>query len=771
MHCHYCGKRLPISKVLRGHTFCSLEHQELHLSSGATEAFDRLRESFDPSPPKRPKAEQAREGAVLFQPDQPQLEPLGTPPPVRAEETVQDAPSTPEVIALSDAIAETPVAESQPVEAEQQGQERSSAHELAALMEGVGSSIEPQTVEAGLEDDIPSPALVVASPIESSETTEASDLPQAWSLFGLSSILNQPAFSLKGPGAEPTSGGIQLPTTGAPELPVRNSSPVIVDISGTRTRGPVDAAPISSHPTWRNVAPGYPPVIVTDSATLVVDPKAAGFIPVAMGTYPGEGPSPLRENEAIDPPLRKPQLPSAQPERQLPFDLSELWASLEPAGLSEIPWQPRQWFTTVSLAPMSALAPQCDVVLKLAAASRDKATPVAAAGCIAMEFAVPAPSKVVTATAAPHLAATIDPSLPRSHREALARPGSLAPGPVFGQQPTAIVTAWPGEPPARIEAFSSVPVDVNQSLPRTDTAVLAAEGLSPEPRACAVERPIAKVSPPSVEIGSAETSSVPALRHPAPVSMAAPSLPASSSISLLPQEAHRLPAGVNAQQPGPAIAHLRPALPSPWSLVTCAPSLAISGAAPKPSNVCHPAPLEITANQGHVEGIAWSPGQRGYRLLPSLPGPGGIAIPQAPAQAPAQFLALTALRPASEGTASPDLIRIRVHATPMSVLALNFQRPRTEEEIGLPWSGLFLEDSLKLACINSALAPLQIAGEVPTEPGTVLPAFCSNEYAPALGWATSSDRAWGEAVPPNQPIRSIVPFSALTRVAGSVAAF
>lgn len=773
MHCHYCGKRLAISKVLRGHTFCSREHQELHLSSGATEALDRLRDSFDPSLPRRPKAKQAREGAVLVQPDQPQLETVETPQPVRAEETVLEASPTPEVVALGDAIAETSVAEPQPIDAEQQDRDRTSAHDLTALMEGVGSSIEPQTVQAGQEENVASPALAAAGPTESAETTAASDLPEAWSLFGVSSFLNQPAFSMKGPSGEPTSGAIQLPTTTAREIPFQNSSPVVVDISGTRSRGPVDAGPMPGNPTWRNVAPGYPPVIVSDSTTLVVDPKAADFIPVAMGKpYLGEGPPPLPANEAIDPPLRRPQLRLAQPEPQAAFDLSELWASLEPAGPSEIRWQPRQWFSTVSPTPMGALAPQCEVVLKLAPARRDKATAVAGSGFIAIEFAVPARLQVAIATAAAHLPATANPNLPHSQREVIARSGSLAPGPVFGQQPAAILTAWHGEPVARVQAFSSVPVDVGESLPRTDKAVLTAAGLSPDPRACAVESPVATVPPPSMEMGSAEMSSPPALQHAAPVSIAAPSLRASSTISPLHQEANRLPAGVSEQQYSAAIAHLRPSLPSPWSLVTWAPSLAISSAAPKPSDLYNPAPLEVTADQGHVEGILpWSPGQRGFRLLPSLPSPGGIAIPEAPAQAPAQFLSLTALRPGSAGTASPDLIRIRVHAAPMSVLALNFQPSEIKEEIGLPLSGPFLEDSLKLACVDSALQSFQISGEVPAESSTVLPAFCSNRYSPVLGLASSNDRAWGEAVPPNQPISSVAPFSALNRMPGSVAAF
>jgi hypothetical protein len=769
MNCHYCGKRLPISKVLRGHTFCSLEHQELYLSSDGTEAFDRLRESFDASPPRRPKSKQARQGTDLrlIQPDQPHLEPLGTPQPAPAEERVQEALLTPEVVNLMDAVAETPVAGSQSIDAELQHREGSSADELTALMEGLGGNIEPQPAEAGFEDNSASPALVV-SPIESAQTTAASDLPEAGSLFGLSSV-DQPAFSLKGPGAEPISGSIQLPATTG-RASVENSSPAIVDISETLIRKPVDAGPMPSYPTWRNVAPGYPPVIAWDSTTLLVDPKAGDFVPVSTGKpYPGEAPPRLRENEAIDPPLRNPRLPSGQPKRQSAFGLADLWAGLEPADLSEIRWQPRQWFTTVSPSPVDALAPQDDLVLELAATRPDQATATAGADFMAIGFAVPVRWQVATATTAPQIPPITNPNLP-SHQGAIAGSGSLAP--VASEQPVTMIAAWRGEQVARVQAFSSPRVEVGQNLPRTNKAALTAVGLKPGPRACAMESPIATVPPPTVEVVSAEMSSPAALQDLAPVSFTAPTLRSSRDIDSLQQRPYCLPAGANEQQCGPAIAHLQPSLPSPWSLVTWAPSLAISSAAPKPSNVCNPAPFEVTADQGHVKGIPpWFPGKRGYRLLPSLPGPNGIAVPEAPAQAPVQLLALTAVPPGSEDTASPDLIRVRVHATPMSILALNLQPLEARAEIGLPLSGPLSEDSLRLASVDSARESFQISSEVPAHSSTVLPAFCSSLNSPVLGLALSNNRAWSEPVPPHRPMRPVAPFSALNRVAGSVAAF
>jgi hypothetical protein len=342
---------------------------------------------------------------------------------------------------------------------------------------------------------------------------------------------------------------------------------------------------------------------------------------------------------------------------------------------------------------------------------------------------------------------------------------------MFGHQ-AAVITAWPGDPVPRVQAFPSFPADLNQNLPRTDKAVLAAAGLSPDSTACAVAGPIVAVPPQMVEMGSAEMSSAAILQYPPPMSFSAPSLPSSSDISSLQQEAYRLPESTNDPLYSAPIAHLRPSLPAPWSLVTWAPSLTISGAACKPSNIYNPAQLDVTADHGRVEGIPpWSPGQRGYRLLPSLPSPGGILIPEAPAQARAQLIPLTASRPDSQGTASPDLIRIRVHATPMSVLAVNFEKPAIKEEIGLQLSGRFFEDSLKVASVDSALESFQISSEVAAESNTVLPAFSPNRYSPVLGVASSNESAWGGPVPPNRPLRPVAPFSALNRVAGSVAAF
>src|SRR5271163_3036049 len=78
MVCQYCNKRLGLIQRLKGQTFCSPEHQELHFGL----SFERLRESVTEStaikvkplwPPSKAKPPETEPDASQAKGEQPQL--------------------------------------------------------------------------------------------------------------------------------------------------------------------------------------------------------------------------------------------------------------------------------------------------------------------------------------------------------------------------------------------------------------------------------------------------------------------------------------------------------------------------------------------------------------------------------------------------------------------------------------------------------------------------------------------------------------------------
>lgn len=770
MNCQYCGKRLSFTRRLKGHTFCSLEHQELHYGGG-TAAFERLRDSFDNTPAKKPDPKHAREGTI-FEPAkwQTQTGPPAAPQQIEVVETVERGSASLEIAALGNAISDTSESDSLAVEASEQVHEvteASSVRELAALIEGVGNNegSAPQFTEAAAqEDEDAAPALVVSGPMDSAETAIESEPPEAWFLRDLRAVQDRRSLSLKSPVAEPISTVIEGPTTTARDLLSRGSWPVVVDISAKST---VDAGTLGANPTWGDVPPGYPPVIVSGSATLVLDSKAAGFVPLPPGECcPGTGPARLFANDAIEPPAREPELPLTQLDQRSAPDLPALLE--RPFAASELR-QPRQWFGTILPVPMDALIPECPVVRRFAVARQEYGgVPPASAFAVVASPAAMGWNAVVTPGA--HLPAATMLRRPQNSEEMGSISGSLGLANTNSRGTTDLVGAIAGGSASIVETYPWVEFEVDGWRPQTSTVrPQIPQGLPADTNTITVGHSIATFTPPTIDTAAAEVTVAPCL-HSTQLSIGAPSLPQSSEPLPLQGGARPLPVAVDESQYAKAITHLQPSLPSPWSLITWAPSLAISIPAAERSILGTAAQVEAIANQGTVEGLRpWSPGQRCYRLMPSLPQPGVIAsMPEAPAQAPVQLLAMKSLAPGSEGTSPPDLASVRVQPVSMSVLALKaFPGPRVLEIVP-PLSGLSLEDGIQLT--GAFQNHLGIFSDLHAECPAVLPAFVPNQAAHAPRPVPSNDRIWGEPIPPDKALDPIKPFSAVHRVPESMSA-
>src|SRR5580704_8474349 len=109
MRCQYCQKRLGVTKLLKGETFCSAEHRELHLDAQAAASYERLRASFNDPLPKEPlpersetKLEPAPAGSVRAEPVE--ASPIRVSPLVEAQarKAVEEAAPTLEIASLID---------------------------------------------------------------------------------------------------------------------------------------------------------------------------------------------------------------------------------------------------------------------------------------------------------------------------------------------------------------------------------------------------------------------------------------------------------------------------------------------------------------------------------------------------------------------------------------------------------------------------------------------------------------------------------------------
>src|SRR5271155_913871 len=200
MNCQYCNKRLGIIQRLKGLSFCSAEHQELHFGL----SFERLRASVAEFTPDKPEPDQS---PAKPEPAAAELE-QSVAKPVQAQANGE----------LAKAKLEQPQANPAPAQPLAK-QERPQAEPVAEP--------KPQAVKAPQEA---SPALEIASLVEAVGTATGVDLPEAPFLPELPSRQHQAAFTLKSYTAEPvfaTVGAVQLPVNTA-QKPLLRASPSLV---------------------------------------------------------------------------------------------------------------------------------------------------------------------------------------------------------------------------------------------------------------------------------------------------------------------------------------------------------------------------------------------------------------------------------------------------------------------------------------------------------------------------------------------------------------
>src|SRR5579863_5962503 len=228
MRCQYCNKRLGVIQLLKGESFCSAEHRELNFGL----SFERLRDSVAEFTPDSITPELLKTKAELAQ--------------ARAEQSLANA-----------------VEPVQPQVPREPTQQTTSVAELHARLAKEQST----AVEVAAPAEIASPVETVPQIVE---RTVGPDLPEAPFLLELPFPRIQPALRPKSYGAQPMASAVQRPVSPIPvqEPLIRSAPSLVLDVSPAPSSSTV--APAGSQATWRSVPQGYPPVVVSASATLVL---------------------------------------------------------------------------------------------------------------------------------------------------------------------------------------------------------------------------------------------------------------------------------------------------------------------------------------------------------------------------------------------------------------------------------------------------------------------------------------------------------------------
>jgi hypothetical protein len=709
MFCQYCNKKLGIIQRLKGLQFCSLEHQELHFGL----SFERLRESVtEVTVPKvKPLWPQAKQD----------------PPPADPEKT--------------QANAEQPPAE------------------LAA---------EAVTIEASGEA---SPTLELASLVEAVGTDSVSDLPETASFLPeLPSRQDQPAAPLKTYDVEElVSAGVRLPASPAPEPLLRGSRSVALDVSPAQP--PAEVTPIASQATWRPVPQGYPPVVVSASATLLLDSNGAKMIPLRMGEpNRGKGPVPPSQDVSIETRVPQPRLPSR------PTDGSPGLSFAPPpqVGIYSPFWQGRLGSHPPLPLLTGILRPQRDLVRLAPPPMHQHFGGLSSFTFFAAEPYIAVAPREPRVVSASLLEATISPRRtmstvqPAQISRASGLPKSSKPLPVAPADPL------PCEPSFGELDSPWLSSAVTGRLPESVTISLSGPiGLSRAEDAAPLAHPSAISVPPAVAPAPSVPSALPTLLLSKPATTVAElAMPFWSDTRPLSRDAYRLPSQVSEREWIQSGAYLHPSSPSPMSLVTWSHSLAISIPARNPSNLGGPAPVGVSAVQWRPRALRLlSPSQRGHRITPLLPQPNGVTwTPVAPRPTAQRVLAIRAIAPGSGGTAAPSLTPVRVQPAAMTVLPPTAAPVDIESVTGLVFFGQSSEDTLRFASVDIAHGTANMACNLLTNSGTVLPSFSDERQAPAIAAALPSQKVWMDAIPPAPAVGKIPSFSALQRLACSLTA-
>jgi len=708
MICQYCKKRLGIIQRLKGLSFCSLEHQELYFGL----SFERLRDSVTEYTPYKPKPER----------------PEAKPEPAQVElEQSQDNPVPPQP------MSEQPQAE---------------------------TVVDVQASEAV---EVISPTLGVASLAGAVGTTTGIDLPEAGFLPELPSRQHQPASALK-TYAEPV---IAAPVSPAQELGLRASPALVLDVSPVQPE--VEVAAVESQATWLPVPEGYPPVVVTASATLLLDSNAAQLIALQMGEpCRGQGPvppSPTAAIEALSPP---PRLPSGHADSYP----ASLFARPPQLAACDPSWAPRIGSGYPAPALTGALYPQADVP-RVAPLVTYQSSGSFSGFQFFIAPNIPVSSAETQIAPDAHLPATIIPRNTVSSEKPQATPGPWALENTARQFVVESATPLLSEPSFRQVTSTWLETAVAGQLPSIPTVPpQALSGLSLATDTIALECSNAMNVPPAVETAPAVTSALPCLLLSNPSPIAAPEMPSWSTTQPLSREACRLPVPVSEQQYAHSAAYLHLSSPSPSSLVTWSQSLSISGPACQPSDLNRPAPIALSARPGHVDALPpSSPSRRGQRLTPLKPQPTGVVwMPVAPIEASLQLPANEPIGPGSEGTEPPTLTAARAQPASMPVRPLAPSPFAMERQTGPVASGPCSDEALKLTSIDMTHAILNSVCGLRSESSAALPSLSTERQAFSIAMAPCSHRVeWGPA-PPNQPESTVQPLSAVTRSACSVTA-
>jgi hypothetical protein len=721
MVCQYCNKRLGIIQRLKGQSFCSLEHQELHFGL----SFERLRDSVTEITPNKIEPRQSRHKPDWM---------------IAKEEQSKTAPAP-----QAEQMVALPASEA--------------AKEASPALEA------PVTLEA-------SPTLEIASLVEAVGTSTGVDLPEAPFLHELPAHQDQPASPLKSYAEALVSAAVQLPVSPTQKVPLRASPSRVLDILPARP--PVEITPVASQPTFRSVPQvpqGYPPVVVSASATLLLDSKDAKLLPLPLGEpFRGKGPVPLTQSDAIETPVRQPRLLTRQAD---PLPTSAFERPPQAPACDPL-WKGRLGRGPALPLQTGVLRPQRDVVRLVPPAGHGNLGPLASFQHFAEEPEIPVqPKELVAVAPAAHFPADIALRPAMFTQNVPSRSSALA---LAGASTPLAVDAIS---PLRYEpSFSQVdstwlPTAIVSQLPEATVVPGPGPiGLSlaedPVPVACSS----AASFPPAVEPAPAAASALPFLLLSRPSSSAVPAMPLWSSTRPLLREPSRLPASGSELQSALSAANLQPSSPSPMSLVTWSHSLSVSIPARNPSNLGGPAPIGMSAHQGRPQALRpWSPGRRVHRITPLLPQPSAaLWAPEAPMQASLRPPVIKPIRPGSAGTAPPHLTGVRVQPASMPVLPPAEAPFGIEPVEGLAVPGLSPEAGLKLASTDLAHNTEKMASELRPESSPVLPSFSARRQAPAIRLAPWSHRFWWDAVPPAQNVSKLEPFSELQRLAWSLTA-
>ncbi len=507
MFCQYCNKKLGMIQRLKGLQFCCLEHQELHFGL----SFERLRESVTEVTVPRRKL--------------PRPEAKQDPPAVDSEKTQATAEQPP---------AE-PVLELQATEGTE---ETSATLEIASLVEAVG-------------------------------TDSVTDLPETASFLPeLPSRQDQPAIPLKTYDVEElVTATVQLPASPAPEPLLRASRSLVLDVSPAQPSAEV--TPITSQATWRPVPQGYPPVVVSATATLLLDSNGAKMIPLRMGEpYRGKGPVPPPQNVSIETPLPQPRLPSRQPGGPA----GSIFAPPPPAIAYQPFWKGRLGSHPPLPQVTGILRPQRDLVRLIPPVMHENFgalssfTSFAAEPYLAVQPAEPhiAPPSLLEGTVSPRREA----AKPQLASRVFALPKASNALPVASESPV------PSEPSLSELDSAWLRSDVANQLPRfVNVSSPAQTGLNPVADSAPLGWASATSLPPPVATAPAIPSPLPTLLLSKTASVAAPVMQFWSSTRALWREACYLPSSASEQEWMQSAAHLHPSLPSPMSLVTWSHSL------------------------------------------------------------------------------------------------------------------------------------------------------------------------------------------------------